>query len=206
MNTSILRRVQAIRYQKLGELIGKSITLNSLAEIAERILPELAPDFIGDFTLETSVEQVRAVVAKYGFLDLKFHSSKTLPSNSRLTTSTLRELGFLGRRKLLADQEKDRFVREPCPDPTFITELVDETTDGAYLLFFLDSADSSSAMHRCFDRMVEVRSRGILENADAVAFGELLEEVEGRFPLKFVIDDACLSNSEMIWFNRHQYL
>jgi hypothetical protein len=206
MNTSILRRVQASRYQELRHIVGKTITINGLAEIAERILPEVAPNYVADFELETSPEQIRGVIAKYGFLDLKFHSSRPLPAETRLTPSALRQLGFLGRRRLLDEQRNDRFVREPCPDPTFITELVEECVDGSYFLLFLDSEDSSSAMRRYFDKMVEVRSRGILEDADAVVFGELLEEVEGRFPLKFVVEDACLTNSGMTWFNKHQYL
>jgi len=49
-------------------------------------------------------------------------------------------------------------------------------------------------------------SRSCPQLAFEEALDELAKNIAQQFPVTFVIDDACLTNSRWIWTNRHFYL
>src|SRR5436853_2183033 len=79
--------------------------------------------------------------------------------------------------------------------------------DTCFLRVFLTCAPPWGAMQLRNDRaMPKIQAEVAPQLAFEEALDELAENIAQQFPVTFVIDDACLTNSRWIWTNRYFYL
>ena len=192
MNTSLFS-LRKIRYRPLSDLTGRRVIIRSLADI-RRALSQSLPSLIsaGRFKLQDDQSFFAGVIAKYKILDLTFVGDATLLTFAdRITSENLCHLGLSN--KLSDKSERDDWGL------SFMEAITEEIRqDVCFLRVFMDCESSDIGMLRkeFFGRS------GSPEKLLNAMIGQILQ----RFPMTFTISDACLTNCESIWLQKHFYL
>ena len=124
-------------------------------------------------------------ISKYGILDLSFKApSSLLDREAEKGISLLQELGFIDA------EERSLLDGEPDEEAVCLEQLraAIERRE-THLLVFLSSTEPDRSELTAAERLAR------LHDPAAV-----------RFPMVFTVTDACVSNSSLVWINKHFYL
>ena len=91
----------------------------------------------------------------------------------------MRELGFI-----LSPEDKDSLSKNAL-----------ETEDVGFLDLLVEDVEANEAIIKLFLKTVKAQS-----------MSRSLKLAANYFPRTFVVEDACLTNSSYVWFNKHFYL
>lgn len=178
-----------LRYRTMNELIGKTIPINDLESVEQDVTSSLGSMLPENSKLIGPARKyMEGVSAIYGLLDLTYTvPSSLLESQYESGISLLKALHFLidsekaeeitrEMRELAADTNED------FNDPTCLQNLNEALeTKQTFLRLFLQT-----------DHKAQGRER----------LGLLLP---GFFPREFTVKDACVTNSDFVWFHKHFY-
>jgi hypothetical protein len=198
-NRQLLRRLHDLRYRELLGLVNRKITITSFESIGTEIkavVQEHVP-FCRD--LELCPEHIHGAIGKYRIIDLTFAATiPVLSPADRVDRQGLVELGFLSAKNEEAlSESEDR-------DPTCLEELVEEmASERESVKVFLQAMPIRNAMKEFFDEVVKIQATG-LKFDDAMAKA-IEQRADSLFPGKFIIRDACITNSDFVWFYKHFY-
>jgi hypothetical protein len=164
----LYRVAKQLRYRTLPELIGRSILIPSIRDVLGTVA--------SSFELGSPVNpdaRFEGMIAKYGILDLEFHSLQpNLGRQDRGGVALLKELCFV---------HEDR-TEENLEEEDWCLELLEESISERQIVkLFL----------RC-DLDLHGNPRDVLQHSAP--------------PCTFVVTDACLTNADYVWFNKHFYL
>ena len=195
----VIRRVaNGLRYRSVDALIGQIILVSSIGALEAEIQEFVHRSFADCVYLGQSEKQLVGALWKYGILDFKFQAPDSmLNSEFRRGIPIMIELGFLSDfdesldddDRLICLEELDRDVKKK---ETFLK------------LFFEDNADGGSAFER-----YRARKEQILEDRlSTVTSSSWIESIQSEipFPIEFRVIDACVTNSDHVWINRHFFL
>jgi len=176
---SILRHLhRSLAYQPLPDLIGAHVQIQSTASAVEELVA-LARRFI-DFEVKSQRDNLSAMFAKYGILDLEYGIDNISCSLDRPGLGVLRELG-------LVDSPPDEDgLRDSDLMPDLLEDLATQVDLGTiYLKVFLQAA--------------EVRARGGIPS-------QRWTRSEITWPQQLLVVDACITNASRVWLAKHFYL
>ena len=204
MNTKLLRLLHEVRYKEINELVGKKIVVSNLSSIRQELTDAIHALMHFGEDLELANDGVNGPLAKYGILDLKFaRGQRVLSERDKVSRTTLCELGFLVSKE---NKEASRELEES--DPTCIENLVEGLAEEKeWLLVFLELEPRGNPFLEHFNATKHAIQAGVpVEEAPTFAFHQAVEALHTRFPAKFKIIDACITNSDFVWFHKHFYL
>jgi len=202
MERHLLRRLHDVKYRELIELVGREIMISNLAGIASDVLAAVEPYLPACGKIELSSTNMRGVLAKYKMLDLSFITTNpVLSKGDRLDRKKLVALGFVpGKETAGMDDGSDD------EDPTCLAELVQDAQVGhEWLKVFLDVEPRRDSMAEYLHVYQEAEQAGA-KDASSTAYDRLLRQVDSLFPSRFRIRDACVTNSDFVWFHKHFYM
>ena len=184
MKITYLRKIlRGLRYCSLPKLIDRRLEICSLESVEADIFAILGGDLPADSRL-VSPERIylEGAMAKYGIIDAKFSISiRHLTACPSIDGTTLRELGFV-----LSPEDKNSLAENV---------LETDGEDVGLLDFLADDVENNEAMIKLFLRAAESQSPRLS-----------LKLAENYFPQTFVVEDACMTNSNNVWFNKHFYM
>jgi hypothetical protein len=185
---------QRLKYRPLSQFKGRQLIVPTFGEIEKTLLHEMAAALGARFLLQSEMPHMAMLMAKYGALDLTFTaSSPVLTTADRISWDALRTLGLAEREGLMV--EEFEWVEKGLSE-----EL-------CFLRVFLMCAPPWDAMQLRNEQARAEIARGVSKNlASDAALDYLAENIGERFPVTFIVDDACLANSKSIWVNAHFYL
>jgi hypothetical protein len=204
MNTVLLRLLSTIRYREITSLIGQDIFVSNFEQIRDELtqtIHSFVPDCGG---LESSDSNITGALAKYSILDLQFLMQQNLLSRQdSASRKMLSQLGFLGNNK---DRRSAKEVQEK--DPTCIESLLEAAAKGKeWLLVFLDLVPQGNPILDASNAATAARKAGVPDDeVFSYIFDRAVEALPSRFPARFRIVDACITNSDFIWVHKHFYL
>lgn len=204
MNRKLLRLLHEVRYREITELIGKEIVISTFSSIRQELTDAVHALIPLNGQLELTSKNLSGTLAKYAILDLKFATSQQVLSEpDKLSRKALTDLGFLVSKK---DEKAARELEDR--DPTCIESLVEGLPEEKeWLLVFLElDPRGDPFMERFHARQRAIEAGVAPEEAYDVCLQEAVEALPTRFPAKFKIIDACITNSDFIWFHKHFYL
>lgn len=204
MKTKLLRLLREVRYKEIHELVGKKIAVSNLSSIRQELTDAIYALMHFGEGLELADEGLVGPLAKYGILDLRFATGqRVLSEPDKVSRKVLCELGFLMSKE---DKEASREFEEK--DPTCIEGLVERLAEKKeWLLVFLELAPRGDPILERFNATQHAIQTGVpVEEASTFALHQAIEALPARFPTKFKIIDACITNSDFIWFHKHFYL
>jgi hypothetical protein len=172
-----------LQYHPVTELIDQPLTLSSLDRIVNDS-QELIRRFFPGGTYRGPEEKYRVgVLAKYGLLDLTFAVPEAdFPPKDVPGCTPLRSLGFVGTRKSSANPE------DPNELLIWLEQMEEEIkNDGAIVKLMLVETKHLAPERETWRKWV--REPGLMP-----------------FPKDFRVLDACLTNSDSVWINKHFYL
>src|SRR5436305_7962469 len=185
---------QPLKYRPLSRFVGQHLTIPAFGEIEKTLLHEMDAALPAQFSLDSGPLHKARVMAKYGILDLTFTTGvSVLGTDDQISWDALRMLALaVGEGQL---DEGFEFVERGLRDDT------------CFLRVFLTCAPPWDAMQLRNDRAMPKMKAGVAPQlAFEDALDELAENIAQQFPVTFVIDGACLTNSRWIWTNRYFYL
>lgn len=185
---------QRLKYRPLSAFVNRELRIPTFYAIRSILLREMSSVLPVEFTLQSEMNWMAGLMAKYGALDLTFMASApVLDAGDAVSWDVLRNLGLSDNPGSLGEEFEwvERHLRE----------------DQCFLRIFLSYCLPSEAMWlRDEQAKIEI-ARGVPpEEASSAALDYLTTNIHERFPLTFTIDDACLTNSPSIWVNAHFYL
>jgi len=135
-------------------------------------------------------------------LDLSFTmTNPVLSKGDRLDHKKLVALGFVPGKEIA-----DIGDGSDGEDSTCLAELVQDTQVGhEWLKVFLDVEPRRDFMAEFMNAYREADQAGAAD-AFSAAYDRLSREVDGLFPSRFRIRDACVTNSDFVWFHKHSYM
>lgn len=204
MNSKLLRLLHEVRYREISELIGKEIVISIFSSIRQELTNAVHGLIRLNGGLELTNDDLSGTLAKYAILDLKFAmAQRVLAEPDKLGRKALSDLGFLLSKE---DQKVARELEEK--DPTCIESLVEGlTARKEWLLVFLELAPRGDPILERLNATQHAIQTGVpVEEASIFALHQAIEALPTRFPAKFKIIDACITNSDFIWFHKHFYL
>jgi hypothetical protein len=208
MNKQLLRLVHDVKYREIGRLVGQRITISSLEAISADVAAAVQPYALACGTLELRSRDMELILAKYKMLDLSFVTSKTILTKSdRINRKRLESLGFVSSREDVKTIE-DVIADVEGKDPSMMADLVrNAQVEHEWLKVFLDVWPARDALAEYMENIEKVTKSGVSnDEADSVAFDALLLRVRDLFPGQFLVRDACITNSDFVWFNKHFYM
>ena len=179
--TSLTRKVaRGLRYRTLRELIGRRVLVNSLESLETDIHQTLAATVVSDCELvKPERKYLERAIAKYGILDLTFHAPQSLIETDYETgIALLKALHFVTHK---ANSEKT-------------DEIVKQFED-----LGLSALEENLAEQKSLVRLY-MQAEAFVRNSD-----NLLAIPPSFFPRDFMIEDACATNGDSVWLNRHFY-
>ena len=192
--SSIVPAYQRLKYRPLSAFVNREIRIPAFHAIQSVLLQEMSSALSVEFKLQSEMNWMAAVMAKYGALDLTFRSSAlVLTTADTISWDALQHLGLADSPGTLA--EEFEWVEKSLKE------------DQCFLRIFLTCWLPAEAMWlRDEQAKIEI-ARGVPpREASSAALDYLTANIHERFPLTFSIDDACLTNSPSIWVNAHFYL
>ncbi len=174
--------------------MGRELIIPALAEVEKTLWQVMGTALSAEFSLDSEPVHMARVLAKYGILDLAFITSvPLLGSDDQISWDALRTLHLaVGQGQL---DEGIEFVEQELRD------------DACFLRVFLTCAPLCDAIQLRTDKARSMIAGGVAPHlAYEAALDEMAKNIAKEFPLAFVIDDACLTNSRWIWTNKYFYL
>lgn len=161
-------------------MIDRKIEICSIETIESDIFTILGGDLPADSRLISNEKiRIEGAIAKYGIIDAEFSiSDRHFVNCPLIDRNTFRELGFV-----LSPEDKEYITQNHLPNG-------DE--DFGLLDFLADDAEKNEAIIKLFLR------------CDAPKLS--LKLPKDFFPREFIVEDACMTNSGYVWFNKHFYL
>lgn len=173
--------IRELRYSELRSLIGLEIEIESMDSAGEslrRLLLDLNQPVASLLTEHPDVP-----FRKYGILDIDFEVQSSDIPGGRKSVRFLKEMGFLPDR---ADVDDGVF---PDAGIGFLEEMLEQAKAGKLILKLF------------------LRSKGTYQGAKDRPVEEWLNmDLRQHFPCNFEIVDACITNCDLIWLNKHFYL
>lgn len=175
--------LRGIRYCSLENLIDRRLEICSLETVEADIFAILGGDLPADSRLNLQKQvYLEGAIAKYGIIDAEFSiSNRHLSACSLIDSNTLRELGFV-----LSPEDKEVLSK---------STLGSDGEDLGLLDFLADDVEKNEALIKLFLRADTPQSSKFA-----------LKLPKDYFPRTFVVEDACMTNSGYIWFNKHFYM
>jgi len=151
--------------------------------------------------LELRTQTVRGTLAKYKMLDLRFATAHpVLLANDRINRKTLEDLA------LFPTQNDESTTEIADKYPTCIEDLIQDAKQGTeWVKVFLDIWPRRNALMEYMQALMKAQQDRI-PNPSASAFSKLMDEADQMFPSQFQISDACITNSDFVWFHKHFYM
>lgn len=178
MTVSLVKKVaRNIRYHTLPDWVGKQVVVNGIDSIEQDVKRGLELLLLDRGTLVEVERKFRQLaLAKYDLLDLSF----TLQSEW-IWNVEIRGIPLLKQLYIVPPLAEDKL------DRAFQLDMLDKLAEDieqnkVYLLLFL--------------RALELRT----------VKSRLLSLPDDYFPRTFVVEDACITNTDLAWFNKHFYL
>ena len=170
-----------LRYCDLPKLINRQIEICSIETVESDIFAILGGDLPNESHLLSPEKiYIEGAIAKYGIIDVKFAvSNKHLANCSIIKGDTLRKLGLV-----LTKEDKENISQNTNKNDDEDLGLID---------FLAEDVEKNEALIKLFLR-VENQSPKLA-----------LKLPNDYFPQTFVVEDACLTNSGYVWFNKHFY-
>ena len=182
----IIRQVaRRLRYQPLDELVGRTITFHSLPTMLADIQAILDESFPGCVFGGPEEPYRNGALAKYGLLDLHYHAPSHMAAIEPYSgLSLLKELGFVER-----PGDSDWETSEADNMFSFVADLLDDFDRNETIVkLFLEERP-----HRTSPPPAEWKTW-------------LREPSNMPFPRTMEIVDACITNSNSVWLNKHFYM
>lgn len=172
--------LRGLRYCSLPKLIDRKIEICSIETIESDIFAILGGDLPADSHLILKEEKYfEGAIAKYGIIDAEFSiSNRHLANCPIIDSDTFRELGFV-----LSPEDKEYVTENPLPNGDEDVGLLD---------FLADDVEKNEAIIKLFLRCDKPKLS--------------LKLPKDFFPREFTVQDACMTNSGYVWFNKHFYL
>ncbi len=181
--TYVKKILRGLRYCSLPKLIDRRVEICSLETVESDIFAILGGDLPTNCRL-VSPEQIylEGAIAKYGIIDAAFSvSNRHLLACPLIDSETLRELGFV-----LSAEDKEALAKNA---------LGSDGEDVGLLDTLAEDAEKNEALIKLFLRSDAPQSPRFA-----------LKLSENYFPQTFIVEDACLTNSGYVWFNKHFYM
>jgi hypothetical protein len=178
MTVSLVKKVaRNIRYHALPDWIDKQVVVNGLGSVEQDVQQGLNDVLLEQATLvEFDLRRRQLALSKYGILDLEFLIEFEWVWNSEIAGVPL--LRQLHLDSPLAEDERGREVQRDI-----LEEISNQISqNNVYILLFLTT-----------ERMLDWKKH-------------LLSLPDDYFPRTFLVEDACVTNTNWAWFNKHFYL
>jgi hypothetical protein len=204
LNTSLFP-LRKLRYRPLSDLTGRRVLIRELADLqAEfiQVLPSLM--LTGKFKLRDQTPFL-GMIAKYGMLDLTFIGEGALLTDAdRMTSGIMRDLGFSNELSS-PDEPGDPFLVD---NRAFMETIIkDIREDFCFLRIFMCCESYDIGMMRSDNQGSDQSSAAVpIRESPQEMMNRRIESVKKRFPLTFVVEDACLTNCDAAWLVKHFYL
>ena len=191
---AVLREVsRQLKYRALAGLIGRGVVVTSMDSAPLEVAVQLQDRLPSGAQLKgPEAKYIRIAVAKYGILDLTcFADGIVWKADDAPGIPLLENLFFV--------------VRDPAPsdgsglfddkDPTCLEQLQKGINEQHTLLrLFLEERPKRTLK----ERLTSSRQLGS-DLSDGV------DVLDNYFPRTFEVVDACLTNSNFVWFHKHFY-
>ena len=181
-----------MKYRSLPELMKIKITINKIETIEEDLKNAIREIFPEEHKLLTTAKNMEGMMIKYDFLDLTFSTNyNLLESEYKSGISLLKNLWFLEKRNLPENNDDeiwgDWFEEEPnCL--SFLAEDIDRNK--TYIKMFVESSKPRSRQTKW-------------QHFKSFSINKL---PPNYLPQQFIIKDACVSNSDSVWFHKYFFL
>ncbi len=196
IDMELLKKVaRGLKYRSIPHIIGQEIEIHSFDTIIDDIFKAQA------HSLPAKYEQISRIspmaIAKYGILDLRFEvSPHYLGEGDERGIPLLKALGFIQPPDTNQEPEVSMESIEEKLDPHCLAELSEDIDKQQTLLkLFLTNESVLARYDR--ERMSPRELKDVLDN---------LAIPDDYFPRTFVIQDACYTNSNFVWFLKHFYI
>lgn len=179
----IIRQVaRRLRYGTVDPLIGQTVTVRSLQTIVEDIQPLVDEACPGSRFAGPEEAYRIGMLAKYAMLDLRYKAPREMAATTAACgLSVLKELGLIWHRDK-ADN-----------DQNYLFDCLGD---------LLDDFNKDETILKLFLR--EVPPRPVPPPPTWPEIYENLHLIP--FPKRMEIKDACITNSDRVWFEKHFYL
>lgn len=196
--------LKGLKYQALDNLIGREIEICSIDSVESDILSALDKELPAESSLIVSKDPLfkdalKRVMEKYGFIDAEFSvSNQHLKNLPRISRSILEDLDFVDDKdEQRLRNERSFSATEKLVEGTF-EELVEDIEENkAYIKLFIEMKNRNEFSQNVSKKIRHFRQKGLRPKY------ELLKDF---FPHTLVVTDACLTNSDFVWINKHFYL
>jgi hypothetical protein len=176
-----------IKYQELSELIGKTVTINSIDTLPDDIRRDLGL-FANTRWLTKDEKFLRGAIAKYGLIDLDYLYYGELPPTAESGIKLIRRFHLVQEN---SENENDEFSRELTGlGQSFLEDMGEEL-------------NSNQVYFKAFLRTEHPKGLEGLQTFFSFKQGQAFPD--DYFPREFVVEDAALSNTSHIWMFRHFY-
>jgi len=194
----MLSDIRRLRYKTLDHLVGSTVVVTGLDNLMRDLITSLGPG-LRTFSLISTRNELAGCAAKYGFLDVTL-ASETPPANwEKPTRSLMRDLGFFQKGKRTSDRIADQ------SDPTCLSELIGNIDNSRAFMRLLLTCDSTEVWIK--SRWKQALETSVnFEEATTRAFNQGMNDFEERLPGTFAVEDACLANSDFVWFHKHFWM
>ncbi len=172
---------RGLKYSSLDGLIGQTTNITSLATAENEVRKLLQRNLDGQFeVLPSKAKSLQGTIAKYGIIDATFDARNVVMAEFESGLPLMKRLNLL---QDLPDD--DEFAREIALD--VLQGLVGEIERGKTL---------AKVFLRTNVSIYSVRERiSFVTNGLPTDF----------FPRTFVVEDACVTNADSVWLNKHVY-
>lgn len=184
MTSELLRNlISKFQYTHCDQFVGRNLIVtgnDAIADVLANFAAALAPN--DEIELATvDYELMLGTIAKFGVLDIAF----TAPASNGISPmdagSAIRELGFLSSTESTVQFDDD-------PDYCLRQLHNGISDDQLYLQLFLTTKDPKIVDVVFIERIKRVKNHGLIP-----------------FPVDLTVVDACVTNSNYAWFNKHNY-
>jgi hypothetical protein len=197
------RGLNDLRYRELSELIKLKVSLTHF-DLIEAEVKNLLENYLPMCgLLKMDPYNTRLALAKYRFVELTFSSRMpVLKVDDRVDRDGLTALGFVA-------AKSDRTAKfDADHDPGCIEVLLDNLTPGReFVKIFLELFPKRDAWKEFMAEITRAQKVGMpAHEAVDVALERMMHEVDFLFPGTFKVTDACITNAECVWLNKHFYM
>lgn len=200
---SLIKQIaRGIEYHALNELIDQTITIHGVQSAQSEVLTFVSAYLSGSYThVPVKDEFVHGAIAKYGFLDFAYAApAGHMPTVDWETgIRLLEELGIrsFSPSEINSDDEFEQVWLEVARDN--LQEMNEDIAKNKfYLKVFLTSKEPEVGNQKGTSRIKTLLNMGLLTGLVTVS--------PTYFPREFVIADACLTNTNLAWFQKRFYL
>lgn len=185
--------LRGLKYQTLDKLIGREVEICSLKSVQADIFNALGKYIpIESYLISPKEPYLEGAMAKYGIIDAEFSTpSRYLEILPRINRNTLEDIGFA--------YEKGSNENFSGEDTLFGFESLAEDVgeNKAFIKLFLELDSKAEHSKNVINNIRSFKEKGMRPK---------LKLPKDFFPNLFIVEDACLTNSDFVWINKHFYL